>query len=110
MLRSNEPEGRPAPRLFLGYTMGGYVVRFGEAVPDDLVRRLAEVIERQPKPGDLRVTPPALPRVKELLARHAPITAEEGGPAYPFPESITRPSEVIQVTDANVDVLRDTFP
>jgi GNAT acetyltransferase len=109
MRRTNEPGGRPAPRLFLGRTITGHVVRFGEAVPDDVARELTEIIERQPEVTALPV-PPALPAaVREALERHAPISREGGGPAYRFPESIARPAEAVQVTDANVQVVRDTF-
>ena len=110
MLRTNEPEGRPAPRFFLGRMMTGHVVRFGEAVPDAVARRLTEIIERQPVADALPVPPAALAAVREELARHAPITWEGGGPAYRFPESISRPGEAVQVTDANVEVVCDTFP
>jgi GNAT superfamily N-acetyltransferase len=110
MLRTNEPEGRPAPRLFLGRTMTDHVVRFGEAVPDDVARKLTEIIERQPAADGFPVPPAVLASVGEALARHAPITREGGGPAYRFPESIARSAEVVQVTYANVEVVRDTFP
>src|SRR4051812_44547831 len=34
MIESNEPEPKPSPRLFLGRTLAGDVVRFGRTVPD----------------------------------------------------------------------------
>jgi hypothetical protein len=110
MLRSNEPDGRPAPRLFVGGTTAGYVVRFGEGVPDALVRRLAEIIERQPAAGTLHFPPAVLTAVREALEQRAPMTREGGGPAYRFPEPIARSSEAVQVTAANVEVVRDTYP
>jgi len=82
MLRSNEPceeARRPAPRLFLGRTMAGYVVRVGATAPDDLARRLEAIIDRQPSVGDLHAPPAALTMVREALARHARITAAGAG-------------------------------
>lgn len=113
MRRTNEPreEDRPpAPRLFLGRTLAGHVVRFGAAVPDALVRRLEAIIERQPPVADLYAPPAALIAVREALARHAPVTGEWGGPAYRFPESIARTGEVVRLTDANRDLVRNTYP
>src|SRR5436309_11243882 len=85
MLRTNEPEGRPAPRLFLGCTIGSYVVRFGAAVPDALARELTETIARQPRAGDLYARPGALAALRGALEGHGLMTPERGGPAYRFP-------------------------
>jgi len=110
MLHSNSPDGHPAPRLFLGCTPAGYVVRFGAAVPDVLARRLAEIIERQPSSGDLHAPTAVLAALQEALEGQAPIKQEEGGPAYRFPASIARPSAVVQLTEANVQVARTSYP
>ncbi len=113
MLRSNEPceeARRPAPRLFLGRTMAGHVVRVGATAPDALARQLEAIIARQPPAGDLHAPPAALAMVREALARHAPITAEGGGPAYRFPASIAQPGEVIQLTNANRALVHETYP
>ncbi len=107
MLRSNELKGRPAPRLFLGRTVTGHVVRFGERVPDEVARELAEIVNGQLAVDALPIRPSMLAPVREALSQHAPITREGGGPAYRFPESIARMGEVAQVTDANVKVVRD---
>ena len=113
MLRSNEPraaERRPAPRLFLGRTLAGHVVRFGAAVPDALSRRLEAILDRQPPVDDLHAPPAALTAVREALAGHAPITTEEGGPAYRFPASIASPGAAVRLTDANRALVRETSP
>ncbi len=110
MLRSNEPAGRPAPHLFLGRTMRGHLVRSGAAVPDAVARRLAAMTEQQPPVGSLPVPPAVRAAVREALERHALITGEGGGPSYRFSESVAPPGEVVQVTNANVEVVRDTYP
>lgn len=113
MLQTNEPraaERRPAPSFLLGRTMGGHVVRFGATVPDVLMRQLEAIIDRQPPVGDLHAAPAALAAVREALAQHAPITVEESGPAYRFPDSIIPPAEAIRLTDANRELVRATYP
>lgn len=113
MLRSNEPREearRPAPRLFLGRTLAGHVVRFGATAPDALARRLEAIIDRLPLVGDLHAPPVALASLREALVRHAPITAEGGGPTYRFPASIARSGEVVQLTDAKRELVRDAYP
>lgn len=113
MLRSNEPREdarRLAPRLFLGRTSAGHVVRVGTTVPDVLTRRLEAIIGRQSPVGPLRVPTTALVAVREALARHAPVTSEKSGPAYRFPASIVRSDEVVRLTEANRALARETYP
>ena len=112
MVGTNEPDSRPAPRLFVGSTTGGHVVRFGQAVPEDVARDLTAVVGRQPAVDGLAVPPSMRAALREVLARHGPIEAEGGGPAYRFPASIARPggAVAVEVTDANLAVVRDTHP
>ena len=106
---SNEPNGKFAPRLFLGRTKDGHVARYGATVPDATLRRVEEIVEREPRGADLSPEPVAMDALREALSQHAPVTREAGGPAYWFPASIAVPSHVIQLTDANRDLARDTF-
>ncbi len=113
MLSSNEPrvsERRPAPRLFLGRTTDGHVLRFGASVPDDLAHRLEAIINRQPPPGDLRAPPAAAAELRAALESDAPITREESGPAYRFPATIVQSGDAVRLTAANRDLVRETFP
>ena len=110
MVCSNDPEGRPAPRLFAVRGRGGSVVRFGETVADDLARRLAEIVERRAPAGTLRVPSEVLATVRETLEQDAPVMEEDGGPAYRFPDSLTVREDVVQITEANVELARDTYP
>jgi len=106
---SNEPNGTFAPRLFLGRTKDGHVARFGATVPDSLVQRLEEIIDREPSVADLSPEPVSMDELREVLSQHAPVSREAGGPAYRFPESIAIPGNVVQLTDANCDFVRDAF-
>ena len=110
MVCSNEPDGQPAPRVFLGCTADSRVVRFGQTVPDSLAQRVAEAVERQPMDDRLRVPAPTLTAVREALERHAPVSEESGGPAFRFPEPIPRAGGAVQVTDSNLAVVRATCP
>ena len=109
MLRTNEPDGRPAPRLFLGRTAGGHVVRFGATVPEAVARQLTEIVERQPPVRDLQIPPPMHAAIRDILERHAPIAHERGGPAYRFPDALPPTGNAVPVTDANREVVRDRF-
>lgn len=113
MLLTDEPreeERRPAPRLFLGRTLDGDVVRFGDAVPDDLARHLAEIVRRHPASGDLHQPAAMRSALRDALERHTPVAAEEAGPAYRFPVSIARPSEVVRLAADIRAIARDTYP
>jgi hypothetical protein len=110
MQRTNEPDARPAPRVFLGRTAAGHVLRVGESVPDTVAQQVAAVVDRFPPASALRLPPAALAPVREALERHAPVTAESGGPAYRFPAAVAPPGEAVRVTAANLDVVRYTYP
>ena len=110
MLRTNDPDGRPAPHVFLGRTASGHVLRVGESVPDTVAHQVAEVVDRFPLAGALQVPPAALASVREVLERHAPATADSGGPAYRFPAASAPPGGAVRVTSANLDVVRDSYP
>jgi hypothetical protein len=113
MLCSNEPRAearRPAPRLFLGHTTAGDVVRIGATVPDSLARELEAIVQREQPGEDPRASPVMLAAVRAALARHAPVTAEGGGPAYRFPASIPRFGDAVQITDGNRGLVGETFP
>ena len=116
MVGSNEPDSRPAPRLFVGRTAGGCVVRFGQGVPDDVMHEVMAIVEREPAVGSLGAADglviPASMRaaLREVLARDRPIEEEGGGPAYRFPETIVQPGGAVEVTDENVELVRETHP
>jgi hypothetical protein len=106
----NDPDCRPAPRVFLGTTEAGWVMRFGAALPEAVVTELTALVARQPPVGT-RSLPPALQaRVRETLEAHGMVARVSGGPAYRFPASIHAPASAVQVTDANRAIIRDTFP
>lgn len=108
MVLDNVLDGGPAPRLFVGRALSGDVVRFGEALPETVVRRLDALLEREPPAGDLRAAPSVA--LRDVLAAHAPVAAHGGGPAYCFPAAIPQPADIVLVTDANASLVEHTFP
>ena len=110
MIESNEPEPKPAPRVFLRRTLAGDAVRFGQTVPDALADQLTEIVRQQRPATDLCDSFPARDAVVAVLERQAPVTSEQGGPSYRFPDVLAMPSETVQVTDATLGLVRDTFP
>jgi len=109
MLRADDPDETPAPRLILGRTASSLVYRFGHALPDAVTDRIAEILEREQIGGDLRRPPAGLAALREALAFHAPVTGEGGGPAYCFPEVVTAPSFVVPITTADANLVQYTF-
>ena len=110
MLRTRSPDSQPAPRLFVGRALAGHFIRFGEGVPDAVARELTAIVERQPPVSGLPVPPSLRAELREILEWQAPVAEEGGGPAYRFPEVIAQPGGVVEVTEANLAVVRDTFP
>lgn len=114
MLLSNEPlpsERHPAQRFCLWRTRDGHVIRFGAALPDDVVALLTEIAAREPIGDDLRSPPVTSAEIEAVLARHAPVKSVGSGPAYHFPDEIPAPlHEVVRVTAGTRDVVRKTFP
>src|SRR3954462_9655659 len=74
ILLSNEPLAsarHPAQRFYLGRTRDGHVVRFGAALPDDVVAELTEIVAYEPQDGDLCAPPITESEIQAALARHA---------------------------------------
>jgi RimJ/RimL family protein N-acetyltransferase len=109
ILGSNEPNGTFGPRLFLGRTKDGHVARYGVTLSNSVVHRIEEIVEREPRGSGLSPEPVRMDELREALSAHAPVSREAGGPAYRFPESITAPGNVTQLTDSNRDLTRETF-
>lgn len=99
MLRVNEPQGKDAPRFFLGKTTSGHEWRVRHDVHDDLWRTLESMCEAEPT-GELI---PATPAPYEQVL--APVLGVWSGPAYRFPTTLPT-SAAVRITEANRDLLR----
>jgi hypothetical protein len=102
----NEPGGRAAPRLFIGLTLEGTVLRFRHDVADDLRTELkAEYDHAQPHMRDL-ASRAAQSRYEAVLVRSGSVERTWAGPAFCFPEVASSTVRAVAVTEHNADVLR----
>jgi RimJ/RimL family protein N-acetyltransferase len=90
--------------------MNGAVIRFGQSLDDVVARRITEIVEERLPARTLRPSPEVMNAVREAFKQQAPTTREEGGPVYHFPESIPQAIDVVQLTEDNVELVRETFP
>ena len=106
MVQVNEPDGKAAPRFFLGRTAMGKVWRFRNDIDDELANELASACRREAEGDDFEAPPHGATPYEKLLARSAPIQRREAGPAYRFPEELATPSGTVAITPENIDLLR----
>lgn len=106
----NEPDGAPAPRLFLGRTRQGNVWRFRDDLPDELGAALDRRLAREPVAGDLGQLPAGADDLRALLETHAPVESTWIGPAWHFPQEIAPPAGIVAVTPDSRELLRTHFP
>ena len=104
MLCDNDPGRRPAPRIYLAYTMGGYVIRFGQGISDANAIRLRELVDGGLPPENVGAAPPVVRAIQQEMYQQAP--GHGGGPAYRFPESLPPAGETVQITGANEEPTR----
>lgn len=100
MLRVNEPNGKDAPRFFLGRTIHGNDWRFRHDIDDDLRRELESLCRAAPATGELRSTT----FDEMILSRFEPVGRTWAGPAYRFPSELPT-SAAVRITEENRDLL-----
>lgn len=120
LLSINTRSQQPAPRVFVGQTLDGVVMRFRYDLPDRLVERLSALIdlEQRPRSDEELENPPAcLPSIRELLAGQGPVERIWHGPAWSFPEPLDGDGEhigpgadLMKVDSAHADRLGRWFP
>ena len=107
----NEPIGdrKSAPRFFIGYTNEGLICRFRHDLPDNVVAQLKEVAAAEPMPMNSQKIPRNRRQFEDILQSHAPIKGIWVGPAYRFPEHITPPTNIVQLSCENSGLLKGDF-
>ena len=107
MTVTNEPLGRPAPRLFLGRTDAGNAWCFGRDVPPAVSDALERLCSREPDSLHSEEWDPA-PFVA-VLAEHQPVKSVWHGPAYRFASDLPEGACAVAVTERTAQVLRPGF-
>jgi hypothetical protein len=107
-INESDGDGKPAPRFFLGYTNEGSIYRFRHDLPDNVVAHLKEVAA-EPMPVNFEKIPKSHRQFEDILQSHAPIERIWVGPAYRFPEHITPPTSVVQLSRKNSGLLKGDF-
>ncbi|MEP6690848.1 MAG: GNAT family N-acetyltransferase [Gemmatimonadaceae bacterium] len=106
MTHVNEPEGKRAPRFFLGRTARGCECRARDDIDDQLLRELESACSAEPATEAALLPPHGETRYEDILARQEPVQGVEAGPAFCFPPRLPSTARAILVTEANAEVLR----
>jgi GNAT superfamily N-acetyltransferase len=104
--RINEPNGAPAPRLFVGRTVDGVVRRFRHDVALDTRRALDTALHEAhlERHGlDSRMDPAPY---EAILGQVAPVKGAAEGPAFLFPDDIPASTDTVRIGHDNAQLLR----
>ena len=110
IVRVNELNGKPAPRLFIGRTSMGNVVRVRDDVDDALARKLEAVAAAEQRSVALLEPPYGSMPYEALLASAAAIEHVEAGPAFRSAHDLVRKPNAIRITLENRDLLEPRHP
>jgi RimJ/RimL family protein N-acetyltransferase len=106
----NEPGDKPAPRVFLGRTNSGHVLRTRADIPEEVVAELVRLVEIEPREAPLAQRPYCGDAIEALFSSRAPIERVWTGPAYCIDaKSLPTPANTVRVTSDDTRLLR-TFP
>ncbi len=107
LLHVNEPGAKPAPKLALGRTTDGHVLRVRADVADALLDDAAALIEAEPARAPLSPQPHCGNAIRVLLARDAPVQRIWSGPAYCIDaESVPEAPDAVRITPDDTALLR----
>lgn len=99
----NEPPFEVAPRIFIGATRAGNIVRFSDSLDESIVKSLEQVIGSNPGAH--------LGEVIKVLSNEQPVNNLWIGPAYVFPNVVGKTfPRAIKVTHENKEILKPHFP
>ncbi len=105
MTRVNEPDGKRAPRFFLGRTAQGYEWRVRDDVDGQLAGELESACLAESAAEETLLSERDSTRYENILSRFEPIQSIEAGPAFHFPAQLVSASRAVLVTEANAEVL-----
>lgn len=90
LVARNEPGAPPPPRLFLGRTRCGALWRLGAQLPEALARELSRLAAAEWRVPDPARPPERLAVLRARLEAEAPVEEVWSGPAFCFPERLSR--------------------
>jgi hypothetical protein len=105
----NDLGGAPAPRLFYGRTAEGNVLRFRYDLPQEVIRKLTNLVSIEPSCCDLPRSTVSFEEIKKILQEHKEIQNIYEGPAYKLTGGKNFSTDVIKITKDNVILLEDSF-
>lgn len=85
ILRENDPDGSPGPRLFVAGGRDGNLALLRRDIPDDTARAVHALVAAAPAWVDAYEPPPSLPAIAERLGQDAPVTSIEVSLIYALP-------------------------
>jgi hypothetical protein len=98
----NEPPYDVAPRIFIGSTRLGNVIRFSDTLDERLVKKLERVIDHD--------TGVDIGAIIGVLSSDRQINHFWTGPSFYFPDVRDRTSKAIRITEINKKCLKQNFP
>ena len=113
MLQTNEPvpsARRAAPRVFIGRTIQGTILRFGATVPGEIAHQIQTIVDQEPSATDLEAPLALTGRLEQALGHHAPVENRSSGPAFQFPQEIDTPEQVTRISRENRELAHTSFP
>jgi hypothetical protein len=105
----NQWNGGAAPRFYLMRTADGVVCRFRGDLPDDLVGRLENLCNQEPRGEPLGKLPARYSQYLDLLSSHAPVNRVWAGPVYMSTRDIRPSAYPTAIDDNNAHLLRGGF-
>lgn len=98
----NEPPHDEGPRVFIGGTKDGYVVRYHRSLREEVITEIEKIIDSDSNPP--------LAKLIRILNNDREINSVWVGPAYIFPDVKSRETRAVKVTPANQEILLPNFP
>jgi len=98
----NEPPHDEGPRLFIGGTKDGYVIRYHHSLNKEVVKELELNI-------GLHSNPP-LAEIIRILNQSGDINSVWVGPTYIFPDVKSSVTKAVKITPNNKEILLPHFP
>ncbi|WP_152657688.1 GNAT family N-acetyltransferase [Oceanobacillus sp. CFH 90083] len=99
----NEPPYHPAPKIFIGTTKKGCVVKYADTLPASCIAKLEKAIQKSSSID--------LAEIIKIFQQKYEINQLWMGRAYVFPDKVKIDyPQAIQITHENKDMLKSQFP